>query len=133
MGRPPLTRNLLACALAGIAGYVDGIGYLHLSGAFVSFMSGNSTRLGVGAARLDWELVIESATIIGYFVAGAGLGVAQVLLANRHPGLERVDVDLRLPVLPVWLVIHEEVRRSARIRRVADFLGTALAGILAGA
>ncbi len=66
-------------------------------------------------------------------VAGAGLGVAQVLLAGRHPGLERVDVDLRLPVLPVWLVMHEEVRTSARIRRVADFLATALAGILADA
>ena len=64
-------------------------------------------------------------------VAGAGLGFAQVLLARRHPGLERVDVDLRLPVLPVWLVMHEEVRTSARIRRVADFLGTALVGILA--
>ena len=64
-------------------------------------------------------------------VAGAGLGVAQVLLANRHPGLERVDVGLRLPVLPVWLVMHEEVRTSARIRRVADALGTALSGILA--
>ena len=64
-------------------------------------------------------------------VAGAGLGVAQVLLAGRHPGLERVDVGLRLPVLPVWLVMHEEVRTSARIRRVADALGTALSGILA--
>lgn len=64
-------------------------------------------------------------------VAGAGLGFAQVLLARRHPGLERVDVDLRLPVLPVWLVMHEEVRTSARIRRVADFLGMALVAILA--
>ena len=64
-------------------------------------------------------------------VAGAGLGFAQTLLAAAHPGLEQVDVDLRLPVLPVWLVMHEEVRTSARIRRVADFLGTALGGILA--
>ena len=66
-------------------------------------------------------------------VAGAGLGFAQTLLAGAHPGLEQVDVDLRLPVLPVWLVMHEEVRRNARIRRVADFLGTALAGVLARA
>ena len=37
----------LACALSALAGYVDGIGFIHLGGLFVSFMSGNSTRLGV--------------------------------------------------------------------------------------
>ena len=63
--------------------------------------------------------------------AGAGLGFAQVLLAGRHPGLEQVNVDLRLPVLPGWLVMHEEVRTSARIRRVADFLAAALVEIFA--
>jgi len=27
-----------------------------------------------------------------------------------------------LPVLPVWLVMHRDVRSSVRVRRVADFL-----------
>ena len=40
----------LACALSALAGYVDGIGFLHLGGLFVSFMSGNSTRMGVSLA-----------------------------------------------------------------------------------
>ncbi|WP_245638404.1 YoaK family protein [Croceicoccus bisphenolivorans] len=34
--------------LAGLAGYVDAVGFLSSGGYFVSFMSGNSTRLGVG-------------------------------------------------------------------------------------
>ena len=45
-------RNIpLACALSALAGYVDGIGFLHLGGLFVSFMSGNSTRMGVSLAE----------------------------------------------------------------------------------
>jgi uncharacterized membrane protein YoaK (UPF0700 family) len=49
-------RNLaLACALSAMAGYVDGIGFLHLGGLFVSFMSGNSTRLGVSLAEGNWS------------------------------------------------------------------------------
>ena len=49
-------RNIaLACALSALAGYVDGIGFLHLGGLFVSFMSGNSTRLGVSLAEGHWR------------------------------------------------------------------------------
>ncbi|WP_420137010.1 LysR family transcriptional regulator [Sphingomonas sp.] len=59
-------------------------------------------------------------------MAGAGIGIAQILLARRHPHLVQIETDLQMPVLPVWLVMHEEVRNSARIRRVADFLADAL-------
>ncbi len=38
----------LAIGLSMLAGYVDAIGFIQLGGFFVSFMSGNSTRLGVG-------------------------------------------------------------------------------------
>ncbi|ESQ82170.1 hypothetical protein AEAC466_18715 [Asticcacaulis sp. AC466] len=59
-------------------------------------------------------------------LAGAGIGFAQDLLAGARPQLERLHLGMRLPALPVWLVMHEEVRSNARIRRVADFLTTAL-------
>ncbi|QUS41182.1 DUF1275 domain-containing protein [Tardiphaga alba] len=64
----------LACALSALAGYVDGIGFIHLGGLFVSFMSGNSTRLGVMIAELDWPKALEALKLIGLFVLGAGLG-----------------------------------------------------------
>jgi len=62
-------------------------------------------------------------------LAGAGIGFAQVMLANRIPTLERVKFDLMAP-MPVWLVMHEEVRSSARIRRVADFLAASIGRLL---
>jgi hypothetical protein len=37
------------------------------------------------------------------------------------------------PDLPVWLVMQEEVRSNARIRRVADFLAATLGDILRNA
>jgi uncharacterized membrane protein YoaK (UPF0700 family) len=64
----------LACALSGLAGYVDGIGYIHLGGLFISFMSGNSTRLGVMMAEFNWPKALEAVRLIGLFVVGAGLG-----------------------------------------------------------
>jgi uncharacterized membrane protein YoaK (UPF0700 family) len=68
-------RNLaLACALSALAGYVDGIGFLHLGGLFVSFMSGNSTRLGVNLAAGDWSNAAEAIGLIALFVVGAAGG-----------------------------------------------------------
>jgi uncharacterized membrane protein YoaK (UPF0700 family) len=68
-------RNLaLACALSALAGYVDGIGFLHLGGLFVSFMSGNSTRLGVNLAEGHWSNAAEAIGLIALFVTGAGAG-----------------------------------------------------------
>jgi DNA-binding transcriptional LysR family regulator len=63
-------------------------------------------------------------------LAGAGLGFAQTLLAGRRPELEPIEIGMMIPPLPVWLVMHEEVRTNARIRRVADFLTAALGEIL---
>jgi uncharacterized membrane protein YoaK (UPF0700 family) len=81
-------RNLaLACALSALAGYVDGIGFLHLGGLFVSFMSGNSTRLGVSLAQGYWSNAAEALGLIALFVTGAACGSLIVLGrgANRQP------------------------------------------------
>lgn len=87
---------LLACALSGLAGYVDGIGFLHLGGLFVSFMSGNTTRLGIYASDADWAKVGEAATLIALFVVGAGAGslIVQSRGKYRQPVLLLVEAVL---------------------------------------
>jgi uncharacterized membrane protein YoaK (UPF0700 family) len=78
-------RNiLLACALSALAGYVDGIGFLQLGGLFVSFMSGNSTRMGVSLAAGQWLPAAEALGLIALFVAGAAFGSLIVLGRNAY-------------------------------------------------
>src|ERR1700752_2886129 len=78
-------RNLaLACALSALAGYVDGIGYLHLGGLFVSFMSGNSTRLGVTLANGHFQSAAQAFGLIVLFVFGAACGSLIVLGRSRY-------------------------------------------------
>jgi uncharacterized membrane protein YoaK (UPF0700 family) len=83
-------RNIsLACALSALAGYVDAIGFLHLNGLFVSFMSGNSTRMGVSLAEAHWSNAAEALGLIALFVIGAAAGSLIVFGrgANRQPWL----------------------------------------------
>src|SRR5260370_31731093 len=83
-------RNVaLACALSALAGYVDGIGFLHLGGLFVSFMSGNSTRMGVSLAEGQWLSAAEAFGLMVLFVFGAAAGSLIVLGrgTNRQPWL----------------------------------------------
>ncbi|HXC55410.1 MAG TPA: YoaK family protein [Rhizomicrobium sp.] len=75
--------RLLAAFLSALAGYVDAIGFLKLGGFFVSFMSGNSTRLAVALAQGSWQAV-EGAGLIGSFVAGVIVGAFIGHIAKGH-------------------------------------------------
>jgi uncharacterized membrane protein YoaK (UPF0700 family) len=78
-------RNiLLACALSALAGYVDGIGFLYLGGLFVSFMSGNSTRMGVFLAEGNWSSALAAFGLVALFVTGAAAGSLMVVSAGAR-------------------------------------------------
>src|SRR3982074_2099714 len=89
----------LACALSALAGYVDGIGFIHLGGLFVSFMSGNSTRMGVSLADGHWHDAAQALGLIALFVTGAALGSLIVLGrgANRQPWILLAEAGLLAP------------------------------------
>jgi uncharacterized membrane protein YoaK (UPF0700 family) len=67
-----LKLRIFAIALAALSGYVDALGFIYLGGFFVSFMSGNSTRLGVGLVQ-DWHHALISGGLIVCFVFGVFL------------------------------------------------------------
>jgi uncharacterized membrane protein YoaK (UPF0700 family) len=86
----------LAVTLSGVAGYVDAIGFLKLGGFFVSFMSGNSTRLGVGLATANWHAVLTVLTLVGSFVVGVVLGAltARACGENRRSPVLALEAAL---------------------------------------
>ena len=65
---------VLAGLLAALAGMVDVIGYLHLNGLFVSYMSGNSTQLAAALGQGNLDAAGSIAKLIALFVLGAAAG-----------------------------------------------------------
>lgn len=83
MHRFPFSLRAFAGLLALLAGFVDAVGFLSWGGFFVSFMSGNSTRLGVGGVE-EWSLAMRAAALILSFVAGVTLGTWAGARARRR-------------------------------------------------
>ena len=85
----------LAVCLSALAGFVDAVAFINLGGFFVSFMSGNSTRLGVGLAQSAANAGVAFG-LIATFVAGVVLGS---LLGRRAGARRRVVVLAAVAVL----------------------------------
>jgi DNA-binding transcriptional LysR family regulator len=64
--------------------------------------------------------------------AGVGIGACQENIAKRDPDLVRLLADSLTVSLEVWLVMHEDVRATPRIRRVFDHLAAGLTQFVSG-
>ncbi|PZN94256.1 MAG: DUF1275 domain-containing protein [Alphaproteobacteria bacterium] len=71
----------LAAGLTGLAGFVDATGFIASGGFFLSFMSGNSTRLGIGLASAG-----EQAAMAGSLILAFVIGVTVGTLVGRAAG-----------------------------------------------
>lgn len=79
----------LSTSLSALAGFVDAVGFISLSGYFVSFMTGNTTRLGVESALLHWDGIAIAGGVLLTFVIGviAGALVAKFSGRWRRPAV----------------------------------------------
>lgn len=73
----------LVAGLSVLAGMTDAIGFM-ASGDFVSFMSGNTTRLAVAISAGDLGLTGRLLLLVATFIAGNALGVVVSRLSKRH-------------------------------------------------
>ncbi len=72
----------LVASLSVLAGMTDAIGFL-ASGDFVSFMSGNTTRLAVSVSNGEGSMVLRLALLLGMFIVGNALGVVLAKLGDK--------------------------------------------------
>ncbi len=89
--------------MAMLAGATDVYGLTRLRDLFVSFMSGNTTLLGVALGHEDWARGGAILLLIGLFVTGAAVGaLLEVVGGRRHVGLVACAVACALAVPLLW-------------------------------
>lgn len=79
---------------------------------------------------LEGAVVMEHGSATGLLAAvraGAGMAVLPSFVADREPELVQVLPPMKHDDLALWLITHERLRRTPRVRAVLDFLGDRLA------
>ena len=62
----------------------------------------------------EWQMALAA--------TGVGLTTLPCFLADRHPGLVRAPYQAPVPDRSLWLLLHSDLRNTARIRVLVDFL-----------
>ncbi len=106
--------QIFIICLSFLAGFVDALGYMSMGGMFVSFMSGNTTRLGVELSHPFTAATLLPGVIILCFVAGVftGSSVGRRYHQVRQPVLLGIMTlilvtvaSLATHMAPVWLLL----------------------------
>lgn len=72
------------------------------------------------------DLVVQCQAVF----AGIGIGFLADYVAAGNADVNRVVPSLPIPPLPMWLVVHREIRSNPRIRSVFDLLAAELPGMV---
>jgi DNA-binding transcriptional LysR family regulator len=132
--------NTMAVGLFGATSYLDRRGRPRSAADLASHdligLDRNDTIIrGFAAGGLPVErsrFVLRSDDqIVGWSMMQAGLGLAfgPSYLRSLSPGIEQLELSLRVPALEMWLASHREVTTSRRMRLVVDGLAEGLSAL----
>lgn len=91
----------LVAAVSVLAGMTDAIGFLAM-GDFISFMSGNTTRLAVAISQADLGMVLRLSVAILAFVVGNAAGVMLARYFRRRAAPVLMIVAALLAFSAAW-------------------------------
>ncbi len=112
MTRLDRRERIMATGFAAMAGMVDAIGFLASGGFFLSFMSGNSTRLSIGMAQGAPYVLMVAALIlsfVGGVIWGSLTGNGKNTATNKRQAMILAGISASLFVAPIladfgWLL-----------------------------
>lgn len=115
-GHPKVPADL---AKAGLIGFDD-----------TTRLSKSLREIGVPIEAADFKIVSDSSIAVWEMVK-RGMGVAAMLrlVAERTPGVTKLLPEMAPVRVPIWLVSHQELHSSPRIRVVHGILAEELASM----
>lgn len=99
--------------------------WLGWDGSIGAYGGAGWTAEHVPAARIVARF---DSVLVAYHATRAGMGICFLpcALGDRDPTLRRVDPELLLPGLPIWILTHPDLRETARVRAFMAFMGDAM-------
>jgi DNA-binding transcriptional LysR family regulator len=86
-----------------------------------------AAQMGLPLTREHFALRTDDQVAYGRLIAaGAGIGFAAGYNLRSWRGVVPLLPMLQIPPLPCWLAVHREIRGSAVVRRVYEFLAQAI-------
>src|SRR5579883_2472981 len=105
-------KSGLILGLAGIAGFVDAVGFLNLAHLFTTHMSGNSAAAGAYLGQGDWRSTLHRIIPVPVFVLGviAGAFLTEQAVARHKRSVFWFPLALEAVLLALYLAAGDHER-----------------------
>jgi uncharacterized membrane protein YoaK (UPF0700 family) len=122
--------SILLLVLAGVAGYVDAVGYLAFERIFVANMTGNSVLLGIAAVEGHTDATLRSVLALAGFIIGATIGTTLTDARQAEglwPSLVTATVAIESVVLVAVAIAWAVLPHGSEATLGTFVVGTAIA------
>jgi uncharacterized membrane protein YoaK (UPF0700 family) len=124
---------VFATLLTAVAGFLDAAAYIELNHLFVSFMSGNSTHLGMVLASGSLLDILSVVVIVVAFVAGGGGGTWIADNTGCHTLMSVLGAEILFFLAAIALALFHRDRSALALVATAMGMQNALHQLVSGA